>query len=130
MSQVNEDLNLPFIGEDSEGALIAKFVDRIVPQIEPALSAILPLVYVECIKIALDESMPSSDRRKAIYERMQGELTEPLARELNARVDSSVCVSSPPACTPLRCQRAPAAKAVPDTCLLGRLLPCQLLTRV
>lgn len=49
-SQVNEDLDIPIVGENSEGGMIMQLVQRIAPQIEPSLKAIMPLVYVECIR--------------------------------------------------------------------------------
>lgn len=85
--KVNEDINLPLISESREERIIAKVVDKIVPKVEPALLAIMPIVYVTCIKLALDETVSLKDRREQITELLRAELSEPLSKELNDRVD-------------------------------------------
>jgi len=92
--KVNAEVNIPLMSEDSEARLIEKMVARINPQIEPALTAIMPAVYVRCLKLALREGMPVEERRRGISELLIGELGGPLARELDARVDSSLLPDS------------------------------------
>eukprot|EP01025_Chloroclados_australasicus_P011571 TRINITY_DN1505_c0_g1_i1.p3 TRINITY_DN1505_c0_g1~~TRINITY_DN1505_c0_g1_i1.p3 ORF type:complete len:150 (+),score=25.98 TRINITY_DN1505_c0_g1_i1:216-665(+) len=87
--QVNQDLDVPFVGESQEGEWIGKLVDRINPSIAPALESILPMVYLECIRIALNEEMTSDQRRAEISQRLVAELNAPLAKQLNDRVDVS-----------------------------------------
>ncbi|CAM9791514.1 unnamed protein product, partial [Scytosiphon promiscuus] len=88
--KVNEDLNIPFISEEREGRLIEKFVDRVLPKVEPSMNAIMPQIYVRCIKLALNEAHSIKDRRKEISRILRGELSEPLTRQLNERVDCSI----------------------------------------
>lgn len=44
--KVNEDVDLPFISEGREARLIEKFVDKVMPKVEPSLQAIMPSIYV------------------------------------------------------------------------------------
>lgn len=90
INNVNEDLNLPWVSEAREERLIEKIVDRILPKVEPALTAIMPEVYVTCIKLALNESLTMKQRRKRISDLLRAELSAPLSRELNERVDCSL----------------------------------------
>ncbi|CAM9369715.1 unnamed protein product, partial [Hapterophycus canaliculatus] len=78
--KVNEDLDVPFLSEAREGRLIEKFVDRVMPKVEPSMKAIMPDVYVRCIKLALDEAHSIKDRRREISTLLRGELSEPLTR--------------------------------------------------
>ena len=87
MKKVNEELDIPWVTEGIEERIIDKFVDRVAPVLEPSLLAIMPAVYVACIKLALDEKMPLQERKDRISELMRAELAGPLARELNLRVD-------------------------------------------
>lgn len=89
-NRANADLDLPLIGEDTEARLIDKVIEKLAPQLEPAMRAICPKPYVDCLKIALTEGIPMSDRRQRITEIMQGELSDPLARELNENVDADL----------------------------------------
>lgn len=57
---------------------------------EPALRAIMPDVYVDCLRIALTEGVSADDRRTQISEKLIGELEPGLTRGLNERIDSSV----------------------------------------
>lgn len=74
----------------SAGEIIRKLVERINPAIEPSLRVIMPDIYVECIRIALQEGVSAAQRREQISERLCGELEPGLTRELNERVDSSL----------------------------------------
>lgn len=47
--KVNEDVNLPFVSEAREARLIEKFVDKILPKVEPSLQAIMPAIYVRWV---------------------------------------------------------------------------------
>ena len=71
-------------------SLITKLVDKVEPKVEPSLLAIMPAVYVACIKLALDEEVPIRERKDRISELLRAELAEPLARELNERVDAKM----------------------------------------
>lgn len=44
--KVNEDLDIPLLSEAREERIIKKFVDRIMPKVEPSMLAIMPEVYV------------------------------------------------------------------------------------
>lgn len=90
IKNVNEELNIPLITEDREGRMIENLVDRILPNVEPALLVIIPEIYVQCIRLALNERLPIHERRDQISDLMRGELSEPLARQLNERVDMSI----------------------------------------
>lgn len=87
MEKVNKDLDIPWIGESMEERMISKLIDKVEPKVEPSLLAIMPAVYVTCIKLALDEDIPIKDRKDRISELLRAELAGPLARELNERVD-------------------------------------------
>ncbi|CAN0497223.1 unnamed protein product, partial [Scytosiphon promiscuus] len=87
VEKVNRDLDIPWIGESMEERLISKVVEKVAPKVEPSLLAIMPAVYVSCIKLALDEEVPIQDRKDRISELLRAELAGPLARELNERVD-------------------------------------------
>ncbi|CAN0383201.1 unnamed protein product, partial [Ectocarpus fasciculatus] len=76
--KVNEDLDIPLLSESRERRLIEKVVDRILPKVEPSMQAIMPDVYVRCIKKALDETESIKNRRKQISTLLRGELSEPL----------------------------------------------------
>lgn len=90
VEKINDDINLPLVSEEREERLIAKLVDKLVPKVEPSLLAIIPEVYVMCIKLALDENIPIKERRKSISDKLRAELSEPLSRQLNERVDCSM----------------------------------------
>ena len=47
--KVNEDIDIPLLSERREARIIEKFVDRIVPKVEPSLQAIMPDIYVRCV---------------------------------------------------------------------------------
>ena len=46
---MNEDIDIPLLSERREARIIEKFVDRIVPKVEPSLQAIMPDIYVRCV---------------------------------------------------------------------------------
>ena len=87
VDKVNEDVNIPWTSEHREARIIDKIVDSVAPRVEPALQAILPTVYVACIKLALDESVPIDERKDQISDMLRNELSDPLTRELNERID-------------------------------------------
>lgn len=43
---MNEDLDIPLLSESREAKIIEKFVDKIMPKVEPSMRAIMPEVYV------------------------------------------------------------------------------------
>eukprot|EP00903_Cladosiphon_okamuranus_P012386 g11608.t1 len=88
--KVNEDIDVPFLSERREERIIEKFVERVLPKVEPSMRAIMPDIYVRCIKEALDETQSIKSRRKHISTLLRGELSEPLTRQLNERVDCSI----------------------------------------
>eukprot|EP00752_Nemacystus_decipiens_P018633 g16707.t1 len=88
--KVNEDLDIPLLSEGREAKIIGKLVEKIMPKVEPSMQAIMPEVYVRCIKAALDEAHSIKSRRKHISTLLRAELSEPLSRQLNERVDVSI----------------------------------------
>ncbi|CAM9496295.1 unnamed protein product, partial [Laminaria digitata] len=90
VDKVNEDLDIPWTSESREERMIDKIVDKVAPKVEPALLAILPAVYVTCIKLALDEAVPIDERKDRISDMLRAELSDPLTRELNERIDMSL----------------------------------------
>eukprot|EP00904_Undaria_pinnatifida_P010692 jgi/Undpi1/6753/HiC_scaffold_21.g09232.m1 len=89
VDKVNEDLDVPWVSERREEAIIKKLVNKLAPKVEPALLAIMPTVYVTCIKLALNERLSLKERRSQISDLLRAELSVPLSRELNERVDCS-----------------------------------------
>ena len=87
---MNEDLDFPLVSEGREARIIDKIIDRVAPAIEPALQSILPGIYVACIKLALDETVHIKERKDRISDMMRGELSTPLTKELNKRIDMSL----------------------------------------
>ncbi|CAN0538623.1 unnamed protein product, partial [Laminaria digitata] len=87
VEKVNKDFDIPLLTEGMEARIISKLVEKVAPQVEPSLLAIMPSVYVACIKLALDEEVPIQDRKDKISKLLRDELAGPLARELNERVD-------------------------------------------
>lgn len=88
VNRVNADIDLPFVGEESEGRLIEKVVQKVAPIAEQSFRMFLPDCYVDCLKIALDEKIDIQDRRRQITSILRGEIAEPLARSLNANCDA------------------------------------------
>lgn len=86
-NRVNAEADIPFLHEEAEGQIIAKVIDTLNPKMEPALRAICPAPYVDCLKLALQEGVPAADKRAAISRILRAELEEPLARELAGSVD-------------------------------------------
>ena len=87
---MNEDVDIPWTSENREERIIDKIVDSVAPKVEPALQAILPAVYVACIKLALNEEVPLDDRKDQISDMLRAELSDPLTRELNERIDMTL----------------------------------------
>lgn len=50
----------------------------------------MPDVYVRCIKLALNEDIHLKERKDQISDLLRGELSDPLTRQLNERVDCSI----------------------------------------
>lgn len=88
--KINEDVNLPFVNEEGEEHYIEKLIEKIIPNVEPALDMLIPTIYITCIKLALDENLSLKERRSQITDILREELSEPLSRELNERVDISM----------------------------------------
>ncbi|CAM9670522.1 unnamed protein product [Ascophyllum nodosum] len=87
ITRLNEEIDIPLLSEEREERMIEKTFDRVMPQVEPSLNMILPEVWVTCIKLALNEHLTVKERRKEISGLVRGELSEPLSREINERVD-------------------------------------------
>ncbi|CAN0573216.1 unnamed protein product, partial [Laminaria digitata] len=66
VEKVNKDFDIPLLTEGMEARIISKLVEKVAPQVEPSLLAIMPSVYVACIKLALDEEVPIQDRKDKI----------------------------------------------------------------
>ena len=90
VEKVNEDVDIPLLTEGLEERIIDKIVDRVAPKVEPALLSILPTVYVTCIKLALDEAVPLDERKDRISDMLRAELSDPLTKELNERIDMTL----------------------------------------
>lgn len=90
ISRMNEDMNIPLVSEEREERWIQKGFDLVEPSVEPALRMLMSEVYLDSIKLALNESLPLKERRKRISHLIRGELAEPLSRELNKRVDCTM----------------------------------------
>lgn len=87
VNRVNKDTDIPFLRESSEEKVIGKVVETLNEHLEPALRVICPRPYVECIKIALTEGVPIEERREKIARILDSELSAPLAREMNGKLD-------------------------------------------
>lgn len=87
ITRMNEEIDIPLISERREERMIAKVFDHIMPHVEPSLSMIMPDAWLNCIKLALNETLHLRDRRGRISKLVRGELAEPLSRELDGRVD-------------------------------------------
>lgn len=85
--KVNEDMDIPFFGESTEGRIIDKVIDTVDPHLEPAMRVLCPAPYVDCLKIALEEGSSVEDKRRRICEIMRPTLAEPLAREMAGVID-------------------------------------------
>lgn len=86
-NRVNAETDIPLVREETEGKLIEKVLDVLNPKLEPALRAICPDPYVDCLKIALQEGVPTEQKRGQISQILRGQLQEPLARELAGNMD-------------------------------------------
>eukprot|EP00177_Eucheuma_denticulatum_P005796 GFKZ01010577.1.p1 GENE.GFKZ01010577.1~~GFKZ01010577.1.p1 ORF type:complete len:148 (+),score=30.22 GFKZ01010577.1:169-612(+) len=88
--RVNAETDLPFLQESTEHQLIQRLLSRLNPHIEPALRAICPAPYIDCLKLALMEGVPIEEKRARIATILRGELEEGFARELSGSVDVSL----------------------------------------
>lgn len=86
-NRVNAETDIPFIREETEGKIIDKVIDTINPKIEPALRALCPKPYVDCLKLALDDTLPLDEKRERISRILKGELEAPLAQHLSGSLD-------------------------------------------
>lgn len=93
-NRVNAEADIPLLREETEGKLIGKVLDYLNPKLEPALRAICPTPYVECLKIALTEGVPIEQKREQISAILRGELEQPLARELSGNMDVALVPES------------------------------------
>ncbi|CAN8067948.1 unnamed protein product [Agarophyton chilense] len=93
-NRVNAQTDIPFLRESTESALIDTVIDTLNPHIEPSLRQICPAPYVDCIKIALTESIPIEQRREQISIILQQQLVLPLASQLNGKLDVSLIPES------------------------------------
>lgn len=93
-NRVNAEADIPFIREETEGKIIAKVLDYLNPKLEPALRAICPPPYVECLKIALTDGPPIEQKRERISAILREELEQPLARELSGNMDVALVPES------------------------------------
>ncbi|CAN0326475.1 unnamed protein product [Ascophyllum nodosum] len=87
ITRLNEEIDIPLLSEKREERMIEKMFDRVMPQVEPSLNRIMPEVWINCIKLALNEHLHIKERRDQISRLVRGELSEPLSREINERVD-------------------------------------------
>ncbi len=76
------------IGEDHESRLIEKVISTVTPVAEKSFRAFLPDCYVDCLKIALTETIPIEERRSQITTILQREIAQPLAIHLNENCDA------------------------------------------
>ncbi|CAM9877610.1 unnamed protein product [Scytosiphon promiscuus] len=72
-----------------ERKLIEKLVNKALPQMEFSLGALMPQAYVDLIKIGLDERLSAAEKKQGMSKLLRGELSDPLAKQLNQRVDCS-----------------------------------------
>lgn len=90
VEKVNADLNIPLLTEGMEGRLIDNVMDRVVPELESSLLGLMPSVYVSCIKLALAEAVPLDERKERIADMLRAELSAPLTKVLNERIDMTL----------------------------------------
>ncbi|CAM9930786.1 unnamed protein product [Laminaria digitata] len=90
VERVNADLNIPLLTEGMEGRLIDNVMDRVVPELESSLLGLMPSVYVSCIKLALAEAVPLDERKERIADMLRAELSAPLTKVLNERIDMTL----------------------------------------
>ncbi|KAL7555323.1 hypothetical protein ACHAWF_019009 [Thalassiosira exigua] len=121
--EINKDVDLPFVGERKEGEMIEKFVRKINPRLGPALEDICGAVYAKAVNIMLDEDTPLPKRRKEIAKLLRRELSKPMARELNERVDFDLLPES---------WEGKALKIVVDKLIAGsvKLIVCEIDERI
>lgn len=88
VDKVNKDINLILVSEETEERMIRDlFIEKVLPNLEPSLEAFMPAVYVTCIRMALNEELSREEKKERIGELVRSQMTEPLAKELNRRIE-------------------------------------------
>lgn len=87
--KVNEETDVPFLHESAEEKIIDKVLDIVNPNIEPSLRQFCPDPYVDCLKIALQDGLPSREKRKKICEILDDVLAKPLGDRVAGMIDIS-----------------------------------------
>ncbi|OSX75273.1 hypothetical protein BU14_0243s0008 [Porphyra umbilicalis] len=85
--KANEEIDLPFVSERRESRAIEKVVERLNPELEPALLQFMPKINVEMIRLLLDERKSVKERRERLVDLVLEQAAEPLTAALNERVD-------------------------------------------
>lgn len=85
--KVNAETDLPLLSESTEERVIEKILDVVNDKLEPSLRAMCPEPYVDCLKIALAEGVPVTEKRAAISEILNPVLAQPLAVNMAGMVD-------------------------------------------
>lgn len=88
--EINEDVNIPFIGEAKEGEIIEKYVRRVVPQVLPSLEATVGSIYANAMAKALDDDSTLDNRRREISSSLKDELGGPIADIMNEYFDATL----------------------------------------
>ena len=83
--KVNNNVDIPLLGENREGMIIGKLIRQINHHLEPSLNALCRVVYTNAIKTALNESIVPKQRSRQVTDLLHGEMSEPLAKELMER---------------------------------------------
>jgi len=73
--------------ERRESRAIEKVVERLNPELEPALLQFMPKINVEMIRLLLDEKKSVKERRERLVDLVLEQAAEPLTAALNERVD-------------------------------------------
>jgi len=87
VNEMNEDVNIPFLNEETEGNLFQNYVTMLNPHFQTALETICDgTVYATTLKLALSD-LSIKQRRRQIAALLRQQLSEPLTIELNEKVD-------------------------------------------
>lgn len=89
-NRINAETDIPFLRESTEDKIIRSVIETLNPHVEPALRQICPSPYVDCIKIALTEGIPTEQRRQQISAILREQLVDPLADQLNGKLDMAL----------------------------------------
>lgn len=89
-NRINAETDIPLLREDAEGKLIALAVDTINPKLEPALRSICPKPFVDALKLALDPTLPHSEKRLQISKILTSDLEEALTNKFAGSLDQSL----------------------------------------